>query len=138
MGGIPTCIGELFCKQLYNQVEASCLCVMFKFILAVCDTVCDDFPRRSLMSMIRKRSHSNTNVSKKEKPPQQEAGMAHPFSSHAGYLLSTVDKAKENDLWVQTVIKCLNLSTLTTAAFVPAYSSALQSRNVVVTQAYVL
>ncbi|XP_064000367.1 shootin-1 isoform X2 [Pogoniulus pusillus] len=31
-------------------------------------------PIRSLMSMIRKRSHSNTNVSKKEKPPQQEAG----------------------------------------------------------------
>lgn len=28
--------------------------------------------------MIRKRSHSNTNVSKKEKPPQQESGMAHP------------------------------------------------------------
>ncbi|NXC06789.1 SHOT1 protein, partial [Orthonyx spaldingii] len=32
------------------------------------------FPPRSLMSMIRKRSHSNTNVSKKEKPPQQESG----------------------------------------------------------------
>ncbi|NWI55199.1 SHOT1 protein, partial [Calyptomena viridis] len=32
------------------------------------------FPQRSLMSMIRKRSHSNTNVSKKEKPPQQESG----------------------------------------------------------------
>ncbi|NXE17548.1 SHOT1 protein, partial [Ardeotis kori] len=32
------------------------------------------FPHRSLMSMIRKRSHSNTNVSKKEKPPQQESG----------------------------------------------------------------
>ncbi|NXR55042.1 SHOT1 protein, partial [Hippolais icterina] len=31
-------------------------------------------PIRSLMSMIRKRSHSNTNVSKKEKPPQQESG----------------------------------------------------------------
>ncbi|NXW69517.1 SHOT1 protein, partial [Hirundo rustica] len=30
-------------------------------------------PIRSLMSMIRKRSHSNTNVSKKEKPPQQES-----------------------------------------------------------------
>ncbi|XP_074964338.1 shootin-1 isoform X2 [Phalacrocorax aristotelis] len=30
-------------------------------------------PIRSLMSMIRKRSH-NTNVSKKEKPPQQESG----------------------------------------------------------------
>ncbi|NXX22603.1 SHOT1 protein, partial [Podargus strigoides] len=31
-------------------------------------------PIRSLMSMIRKRSHANTNVSKKEKPPQQESG----------------------------------------------------------------
>ncbi|NWQ66551.1 SHOT1 protein, partial [Neopipo cinnamomea] len=31
-------------------------------------------PIRSLMSMIRKRSHSNTNMSKKEKPPQQESG----------------------------------------------------------------
>ncbi|NXW54201.1 SHOT1 protein, partial [Eurystomus gularis] len=31
-------------------------------------------PIRSLMSMIRKRSHSNANVSKKEKPPQQESG----------------------------------------------------------------
>ncbi|XP_015488917.1 shootin-1 [Parus major] len=30
-------------------------------------------PIRSLMSMIRKRSHSNTNVSKKEKPPQQDS-----------------------------------------------------------------
>lgn len=42
------------------------------------------FPPRSLMSMIRKRSHSNTNVSKKEKPPQQESGMAHPFSGCVG------------------------------------------------------
>ncbi|XP_062436073.1 LOW QUALITY PROTEIN: shootin-1 [Rhea pennata] len=30
-------------------------------------------PIRSLMSMIRKRSHSNTSVSKKEKPPQQDS-----------------------------------------------------------------
>ncbi|KAF2981238.1 hypothetical protein EK904_014589 [Melospiza melodia maxima] len=48
------------------------------------DNVQFHFPPRSLMSMIRKRSHSNTNVSKKEKPPQQESGMAHPFSGCVG------------------------------------------------------
>lgn len=59
------------------------------------------------MSMIRKRSHSNTNVSKKEKPPQQESGMAHPFSSHADYSLGTADKAGENELWEQIVMRTL-------------------------------
>lgn len=39
------------------------------------------------MSMIRKRSHSNTNMSKKEKPPQQESGMARPFLGDVGYSL---------------------------------------------------
>jgi len=56
------------------------------------------------MSMIRKRSHSNTNVSKKEKPPQQESGMAHPFSGHADYSPGTADEASENELWVQLVM----------------------------------
>lgn len=85
------------------------------------------------MSMIRKRSHSNTNVSKKEKPPQQESGMAHPFSSHAHYSLDNADKALENELWVQ-----IELSTLTTAVHVPVYSSTLQSRNVTAAQVYML
>uniref|UniRef100_A0A8C0FKF6 Shootin-1 n=1 Tax=Bubo bubo TaxID=30461 RepID=A0A8C0FKF6_BUBBB len=50
-------------------------------------------PIRSLMSMIRKRSHSNTNVSKKEKPPQQESGMAHPSSSHETLNKSTSSRS---------------------------------------------
>lgn len=87
------------CIIRYKQT----VCVMFKFILTACNTRQNDnlqfhFPQRSLMSMIRKRSHSNTNVSKKEKPPQQESGMAHPFSSHADYSLGTADKATENEL----------------------------------------
>lgn len=55
------------------------------------------------MSMIRKRSHSNTNVSKKEKPPQQESGMALPFSSHVDYSLGTAHKASEKKIKLVSV-----------------------------------
>nr|XP_005508249.1 shootin-1 [Columba livia] len=59
-------------KHSVDELQKRC-------ILTVCNTGQNDnlqfhFPQRSLMSMIRKRSHSNTNVSKKEKPPQQESG----------------------------------------------------------------
>lgn len=75
---------------------------MFRLVLAVDDPGQSDnvqfhFPPRSLMSMIRKRSHSNTNVSKKEKPPQQESGMAHPFSSCVGYALVLQEKLLERN-----------------------------------------
>lgn len=83
------------------------------------------------MSMIRKRSHSNTNVSKKEKPPQQESGMAHPFSSCVDCSLDNTDGASENELWVQIVTQMLAIVNITITVCVPAYSSALQSRNVV-------
>lgn len=72
------------------------------------------------MSMIRKRSHSNTNVSKKEKPPQQESGMAHPFSSCVDCSLDNTDGASENELWVQIVTQMLAIVNITITVWVPA------------------
>lgn len=75
---------------------------MFRLVLTVGDPGQNDnlqfhFLPRSLMSMIRKRSHSSTNVSKKEKPPQQESGTAHPFSRHVGYALVLQGKLLERN-----------------------------------------
>lgn len=64
--------------------------------------------------------------------------MAHPFSSLADYSLGTADKASENELWVQIVMQMLIIVNITVAIHVPAYSSTLQSRNVIPAQVYVL
>lgn len=69
------------------------------------------------MSMIRKRSHSNTNVSKKEKPPQQESGMAHPFTS---YVYCSLDKASENELCVPIVMQMLAVVSINDCCSCPS------------------
>lgn len=61
------------------------------------------------MSMIRKRSHSNTNVSKKEKPPQQESGTAHPALSRGDDSLGAAGTAGEGELWGQVVMQMLRI-----------------------------
>ncbi|NWW86522.1 SHOT1 protein, partial [Rhynochetos jubatus] len=65
-------------RDLKHSGKTICLSCSSSFSPCVIQdrmTICSFvFPKRSLMSMIRKRSHSNTNVSKKEKPPQQESG----------------------------------------------------------------
>lgn len=57
--------------------------------------------------------------------------MAHPFSSRVDCSLDNTDGASENELWVQVVTQMLAIVNITITVCVPAYSSALQSRDVV-------
>lgn len=89
------------------------------------------------MSMIRKRSHSNTNVSKKEKPPQQESGTAHPALSRGDYSLGAAGTAGEGGLWGQVVMQMLRIVNVDCCSQC-LHLSAFQPRNVIVAWVCVL